>query len=145
MKNEVINTEKQVSKKVTNNVDAVKVTRKIESAKIDLLKVISIKKEKIVSPINFKSTQVFHKEFKKDSLSLGAIRVNLISFNESLKANDENRLSHLIVDLLIKMKVKNNYEFIKVNFLPNKQGFYSSYKLLMYFRKNLELLQTTFK
>lgn len=132
------NTEKKVSTKKAS-------TNKIESKSIDLLKAISTKKAKKENVINFKSTQKFHAEFKKESLSLGAIRVNILTFNESLNINDENRLNPLLVDLLQKMKVKNNYEFIKTNFLPNSKGFYSSYKLLMYFRTNLALLQTTFK
>ena len=141
MKATVNTTESKVSK-VTNNV---RVSRKIESKSINLLNAITPKKEKQVHAINFKSTQLFHSEFKKDSLSLGAIRVNILKYNESLTGNDVNKLNPLLVGLLERMKDKQNYEFIKSNFEPNSKGFYSSYKLLMYFRKNLELIQKSFK
>jgi hypothetical protein len=141
MNTKVATTEKKVSTK--------KVTSKgIESKSIDLLKAIktvSTKKAQKENLVSFKQTQKFNAEFKKDNLSLGAIRNNILNFNDSLNANDENKLSPLLVDLLIKMKTKQNYEFVKENFLPNTKGFYSSYKLLMYFRTNLTLLQSTFK
>lgn len=136
MKN-LTTTEKKVSTK--------KVTNKVESKSIDLVKALSEKKAKKVNLVDFKATQKFHAEYKKDSLSLGAIRVNILNFNASLSENDEKKLNPLVVNLLEKMKVKNNYEYIKANFLPNSKGFYSSYKLLMYFRTNLETIQTTFK
>ena len=101
MKNLNVMTENKVN---APKVNAPKFSRKIESAKIDLLqavKGISEKKAKKENLVNFKSTQKFHAEFKKDSLSLGAIRVNILTFNESLPANDENKLNQLIVDLLI--------------------------------------------
>lgn len=135
-------------KATDKKVNSTKQVNKVESKKIDLLKAVkglSEKKAKKENIINFKSTQKFHSEFKKDSLSLGAIRVNILNFNASLSENDENRLNPLLVSLLEKMKVKSNYEYIKANFLPNSKGFYSSYKLLMYFRTNLETIQTTFK
>lgn len=142
MKTTVNATEKKVSKVVTN--------KGIESKKIDLLKAVTPKKEKVVKEkqvnvVNFKDTQKFHAEFKKDNLSLGKIRMNLLNYNESLVSNDANKLNPLLVGLLERMKEKQNYEFIKSNFLPNSKGFYSSYKLLMYFRKNLELIQKSFK
>jgi len=155
MKTTVNTTEKQVNK-VSNGeaiileILAKQPKRQIESKKIDLLQAVTPKKEKIVKEkvvhaINFKDTQKFHAEFKKDNLSLGKIRVNLLNYNDSLVSNDANKLSPLLVGLLDRMKDKNNYEFIKSNFAPNSKGFYSSYKLLMYFRKNLELIQKSFK
>jgi hypothetical protein len=144
MKATVKNTATVDTKKVVNKVST------IESKAINLLKAVTPKKEKVVKEkivhaINFKSTQLFHSEFKKDSLSLGAIRVNILRYNESLTSNDDNKLNPLLVGLLERMKEKQNYEFIKANFAPNSKGFYSSYKLLMYFRKNLELIQKSFK
>lgn len=130
---------------VKNSATVNKVNKGIESKKLDLLKAVTPKKEKVVHAVNFKETQKFHAEFKKDNLSLGAIRTNLLKYNESLVSNDANRLSPLLVSLLERMKEKENYEFIKANFSPNNKGFYSSYKLLMYFRKNLELIQKSFK
>ena len=136
----VVETKKVVSTKIAKS-------GQIESKKIDLLKVVKsevkkVKTVKVLNPVNFKGTQVFNKEFSKDNLSLGKIRSNILAFNETLKNNE--KLSVLIVDLLVKMKVQKNYVFIQSKIQPNKKGLYSSYKLLMFFRTNLELIQNEF-
>ena len=132
MKTNVKSTEKKAVVKVVATKKAVEKKAVVKKAVV------------IDNPINFKSTQGFNKLFKNDLNSLGKVRVNILRFNDSLALNDENRLNPLLVDLLIKMGIQKNYEFIKANFLPNKKGEYSSYKLLMYFRKNLTLIQGKF-
>ena len=133
------NVNKVDANKVVNNVtvNVTKPTTKVATVKVEKIKVI-----KVVNPINFKGTQNFNKEFSKDNLSLGKIRSNILTFNETLKGED--KLSILIVDLLVKMKVQKNYVFIQSKIKANKKGFYSSYKLLMFFRTNLELIQNEF-
>ena len=131
---------KNVNKVDESKVNGVTVNVTKPTAKV--VKVEKIKVVKVVNPINFKGTQKFNKEFSKDNLSLGKIRSNILAFNETLK-NDE-KLSILIVDLLVKMKVQKNYVFIQSKIQPNKKGFYSSYKLLMFFRKHTELIQNEF-
>jgi hypothetical protein len=99
--------------------------------------------KKVVNVIDFKGTQSFNKAFKQDLNSLGKVRSNILTFNESLPINE--KLNPLLVLLLEKMKTKDNYEFVKANFEANSKGMYSSYKLLMYFRSNLTELQSKFK
>lgn len=130
------------STKVDAKVNGVIVNVTKPTTKVATVKVEKIKVEKVVNPINFKGTQKFNKEFSKDNLSLGKIRSNILTFNETLKGDD--KLSILIVDLLTKMKIQKNYIFIQSKIKANKKGFYSSYKLLMFFRSNLEMIQNEF-
>ena len=125
------NVKNQKNEVVNNEVIATKKTTKKAVVKVE-------------NPIDFKSTQGFNKLFKNDLNSLGKVRSNILAFNNSLPLNSENRLSPLLVELLDKMRIQKNYEFVKANFLPNKKGEFSSYKLLMYFRKNLALIQGEF-
>ena len=134
---------KNVNKVIESKVNGVIVNKTVKVAPTaKAVKVEKIKVVKVVNPINFKGTQNFNKEFSKDNLSLGKIRSNILTFNETLKGED--KLSILIVDLLVKMKVQKNYIFIQSKIKANKKGFYSSYKLLMFFRTNLELIQNEF-
>ena len=139
MKNAVTNTEKQVNN-VVNKVNAPKMTRKIESAKIEsksinllnAVKNLSEKKAKIES--NFKKVQVFNREFKEEFASLGRILSNLIQFDKETKGQK------LEPSILAKIKVckenKNSeYTNLAVNIKPNSKGLYSSYKVLMFLRK----------
>jgi hypothetical protein len=137
------NSTKVDANKVVNNVtvNVTKPTTKVVSIE-KTVKVPKIKIEKVVNPINFKSTQVFNKEFSKDNLSLGKIRANILTFNDTLK--NEEKLNVLNVELLVKMKIQKNYIFIQSKVTANKKGFYSSYKLLMFFRKNLTMIQDEF-
>jgi hypothetical protein len=111
------------------------------NAIVELTEVVTTKKSTNV--IDFKSTQSFNKAFKQDINSLGKVRSDILTFNESLPINE--KLNPLLVSLLEKMKVQENYEFVKANFEANSKGMYSSYRLLMYFRKNLTELQNKFK
>jgi hypothetical protein len=130
-------------KNVNTKINEVTVNKTVKVATVEkTVKVVKVKIDKVINPINFKGTQNFNKEFSKDNLSLGKIRSNILTFNETLK-NDE-KLNVLIVDLLTKMKVQKNYIFIQSKLKANKKGFYSSYKLLMFFRTNLTMIQDEF-
>jgi hypothetical protein len=122
----------------TKKVATIKATKSSE-----VLNAIVKPTKKVVNVIDFKGTQSFNKAFKQDLNSLGKVRSNILTFNESLPINE--KLNPLLVLLLEKMKTKDNYEFVKANFEANSKGMYSSYKLLMYFRSNLTELQSKFK
>lgn len=124
MKTVINKTEKQVNKVVTS--------KGIESKSIDLVKALSTKKAKKES--NFKAVQVFNKEFREEFGSLGRVLSNLIQFDKETKGQ---KLESTILEKIKLAKVNANgeYQTLMNEIKPNSKGLYSSYKILMHFRK----------
>jgi hypothetical protein len=95
-----------------------------------------------VTKVSHKQQLTFNKSYKQEIGSLGFIRKNLIKFNSELPTSEQ--MDVIMLDLLTKMAISSNYNYVKENIKANKQGLYSVHALTMYLKKNVTQLQNTF-
>lgn len=88
----------------------------------------------------FKEVQLFNKMYKANLYTLRKQLDNIVKFKDEMK----KEVCPIIEAIIRQSKRKDLYEYFKSNIVPNKQGEYSSYKILMFIHKNKENLQTTF-